>query len=110
MRARFWELPLAELSTAEWEALCDGCGKCCLNKIEYEDDGSVEFTCVACKLLDGHSCQCSSYHNRHDFVPGMRGADAGQAGRHLVVAAGDLRLSPAGRGQAAVRLALSDFR
>ena len=69
MERRFWELPLAELSAAEWEALCDGCGKCCLNKIEYEDDGSVDFTCVACRLLDGQSCQCSSYPNRHDFVP-----------------------------------------
>lgn len=69
MRHQFWDLPLAELSAAEWEALCDGCGKCCLNKIEYEDDGSVDFTCVACRLLDGQSCQCSSYPNRHDFVP-----------------------------------------
>ena len=69
MRPQFWDLPLAELSAAEWEALCDGCGKCCLNKIEYEDDGSVDFTCVACRMLDGQSCQCSSYPNRHDFVP-----------------------------------------
>lgn len=69
MRARFWELPLDQLSAAEWEALCDGCGKCCLNKIEYEDDGSVDYTCIACRLLDGDSCQCSSYPNRHDYVP-----------------------------------------
>ena len=69
MRERFWELPLDELEPAEWESLCDGCGKCCLNKIEYEDDGSLDFTCVACKLLDGDSCLCSSYPNRHDFVP-----------------------------------------
>ena len=69
MRERFWELPLDELEPAEWEALCDGCGKCCLNKIEYEDDGSLDFTCVACKLLDGESCLCSSYPIRHDFVP-----------------------------------------
>ena len=69
MRERFWELPLADLSAAEWEALCDGCGKCCLNKIEYDDDGSVDFTRVACRLLDGESCRCSSYPNRHEFVP-----------------------------------------
>lgn len=69
MRERFWELPLSRLDREEWEALCDGCGKCCLNKIEYEDTGEVAFTRVACKLLDGHSCQCSSYANRHDFVP-----------------------------------------
>ena len=69
MRERFWELPLKSLKPDEWEALCDGCGKCCLNKIEYEDTGELAFTRVACKLLDGQTCQCSSYRNRHDFVP-----------------------------------------
>lgn len=69
MRARFWEMPLKALDREEWEALCDGCGKCCLNKIEYEDTGELAFTRVACRLLDGDSCQCSSYPNRHDFVP-----------------------------------------
>lgn len=69
MRAHFWELPLKSLQRDEWEALCDGCGKCCLNKIEYEDTGELAFTRVACRLLDGQSCQCSSYPNRHDFVP-----------------------------------------
>ena len=69
MERRFWELPLKSLKPDEWEALCDGCGKCCLNKIEYEDDGSLDFTRVACRLLDGQTCQCSSYPNRHDFVP-----------------------------------------
>lgn len=69
MRDRFWELPLADLAPDEWEALCDGCGKCCLNKIEYEDTGELAFTRIACKLLDGQSCQCSNYANRHQFVP-----------------------------------------
>ena len=69
MRARFWELPLKALTQEEWEALCDGCGKCCLNKLEYEDTGELFFTRVACKLLDGESCRCTSYENRHDFVP-----------------------------------------
>jgi uncharacterized cysteine cluster protein YcgN (CxxCxxCC family) len=69
MRDRFWELPLPQLQPDEWEALCDGCGKCCLNKIEYEDTNELAFTRVACKLLDGAKCQCSSYANRHDYVP-----------------------------------------
>lgn len=69
MRARFWEMPLDALTRPEWEALCDGCGKCCLNKIEFEDTDELAFTRVACKLLDGQSCRCSSYANRHDFVP-----------------------------------------
>lgn len=69
MRPRFWELPLAELSRPEWEALCDGCGKCCLNKLEYEDTGELEFTRIACRLLDGDSCQCMSYPDRHRYVP-----------------------------------------
>lgn len=70
LRPKFWEtVPLAEMTQPEWEALCDGCGKCCLNKIEFEDDGEVAFTRIACKLLDGETCQCKSYGNRRDFVP-----------------------------------------
>ncbi|MBZ4023207.1 hypothetical protein CKO11_12140 [Rhodobacter sp. TJ_12] len=69
LRPKFWTLPLTALRPAEWEALCDGCGKCCLNKLEYEDTGELEFTRVACKLLDGDTCRCMSYDNRHDYVP-----------------------------------------
>lgn len=69
MRDRFWELPLTELDPEEWEALCDGCGKCCLNKLQYEDNDELVFTCVSCKLLDPQTCRCTSYANRHDFVP-----------------------------------------
>ena len=70
MREKFWELPLDQLDQKEWEALCDRCGKCCLNKLQYEDTNEVVFTRVACKLLDLETGQCSSYPNRHDFVPG----------------------------------------
>jgi uncharacterized protein len=70
MRPRFWEtIPLAKLTQQEWEALCDGCGKCCLNKLEFEDTGEVAFTRVACRLLDGETCQCTNYVNRKQYVP-----------------------------------------
>lgn len=70
LRHRFWErYPLNKLSTEEWEALCDGCGKCCLNKLEDEDTREVAYTRVACRLLDDATCACSHYAQRHRFVP-----------------------------------------
>ncbi len=67
---RFWEKkPLAKLNPKEWEALCDGCGKCCLNKLEDADTGEVALTRVSCRLLDCDSCHCSQYEIRHQFVP-----------------------------------------
>ena len=73
MAERFWEKPLAALDAAEWEALCDGCGKCCLHKIEVEDEDDDEVriypTNVACRLLDRSSGQCSDYRHRRRVVP-----------------------------------------
>jgi len=69
MRPRFWERPLRELEPDEWEALCDGCGKCCLHKVEDELSGEIHATNVACKLLDTHSGRCSNYKERKAFVP-----------------------------------------
>ncbi|AKH43971.1 hypothetical protein FHS61_001285 [Altererythrobacter atlanticus] len=69
LRDRFWELPLESLSRAEWEALCDGCGRCCLHKLEDEDSGAIAETNVACKLLDTATAQCSDYRHRKAFVP-----------------------------------------
>ncbi len=65
----FWEKPLSALTREEWEQLCDGCGKCCLHKIEDELSGEVHPTNVACRLLDRHSCRCSNYRGRRAYVP-----------------------------------------
>lgn len=70
LRPRFWEtVPLSKMTSEEWEALCDGCGKCCLNKLEYEDTGEVAYTRVACRLFDDGTCRCSNYENRKAIVP-----------------------------------------
>lgn len=60
----FWEKPLAELDRGQWEALCDGCGRCCLHKLEDEETGLLYATNVACALLDRRSGQCTDYPNR----------------------------------------------
>ena len=69
LRDQFWTLPLEDLSRPEWEALCDGCGRCCLHKVEEEDTGEIFDTNVACKLLDTKTARCTDYKNRKSFVP-----------------------------------------
>ena len=64
----FWRKKLTEMSTGEWESLCDGCGRCCLVKLEDEDTDEVYFTSVGCKLLDAGTCQCRDYPNRQEKV------------------------------------------
>ena len=77
MRERFWETtPLNALSVAEWEALCDGCARCCLVKLEDEDTAEVVYTDVVCHLLDQDSCRCTHYPERHDLVPDCIDFDA----------------------------------
>lgn len=70
MSERFWEdTPLDKLDRGQWEALCDGCGKCCLHKLEDEETGELFATNVACRLLDRRTAQCSDYRHRRAFVP-----------------------------------------
>jgi len=70
LRPNFWErVPLKKLTAKEWEALCDGCGKCCLNKLEDADTGEVVFTRIACRLLDDDTCRCANYECRKAIVP-----------------------------------------
>lgn len=65
----FWEdTPLDKLDRAQWEALCDGCGKCCIHKLEDEETGELIPTNVACRLLDRGAGRCSDYRHRHAYV------------------------------------------
>ncbi len=66
----FWEFKtLTEMTRDEWESLCDGCGQCCLHKIQDEDTDEIYITRVACKLLDLKTCRCKRYEERTQFVP-----------------------------------------
>jgi uncharacterized cysteine cluster protein YcgN (CxxCxxCC family) len=66
----FWKTKaLEEMTGSEWESLCDGCGRCCLEKLEDEDTGKIYFTQISCRLLDANLCACKDYPNRHSKVP-----------------------------------------
>jgi len=66
----FWKRKsLSELTDEEWESLCDGCGRCCMQKLEDVDSGEIAHTRVACRLLDCDSCRCGDYANRQKLIP-----------------------------------------
>lgn len=70
MTDRFWETtPLEAMTAEQWESLCDGCGKCCLEKFEDEDSGRIVYSRVACGLLDLATCRCSHYADRARLMP-----------------------------------------
>jgi uncharacterized protein len=66
---RFWDKPIEALTRAQWEALCDGCGQCCLHKVEDEDTGAIHPTNVACRLLNLKTGRCADYRHRKVMVP-----------------------------------------
>lgn len=66
----FWKIKsLHEMTFREWELLCDGCGRCCLHKLEIEETGQILYTSVACRLLDTETCRCFHYNKRKKLVP-----------------------------------------
>ena len=66
----FWRrLALEEMSDEQWESLCDGCARCCLNKLEDEDSGEIAWTSIRCRMLDDATCRCTDYPHRQAHVP-----------------------------------------
>ncbi len=66
----YWQTtPLSKMTDSQWEGLCDGCARCCLNKLEDWDSGEIYWTNVACELLDCEACLCKDYENRQVLMP-----------------------------------------
>jgi uncharacterized cysteine cluster protein YcgN (CxxCxxCC family) len=66
----FWKTKTpSEMTTEEWESLCDSCGLCCLHKLENEESGDIYFTSIACRLIDMETCRCTRYAERTKIIP-----------------------------------------
>ncbi|AQA18736.1 hypothetical protein BST95_11310 [Halioglobus japonicus] len=76
----WWEQPIEALDRDQWEALCDGCAKCCLHKLEDEDTGEVFYTKVRCQYLDESTCRCGDYSRRSILVPNCIHLEQGSVG------------------------------
>ncbi len=73
----FWQTKsLFDMTPSEWESLCDGCGKCCLQQLEDEQTQELVFTDVACDLFDQSTCRCTDYDNRTTKVPNCLSLDS----------------------------------
>jgi uncharacterized cysteine cluster protein YcgN (CxxCxxCC family) len=82
LEAEFWKKKtLAEMNREEWEALCDGCARCCLFKLQDDDTHEVFYTNVACRLLDLYHCTCGDYSQRSRLVPTCLTLDADLVGQ-----------------------------
>lgn len=111
LRRDFWKrFPLEELPLHEWEALCDGCGRCCMLKLEDEDTGRIAYTNIACRLFDDENCNCGNYPLRKQLVKTcvIVRPDNLEEILHWMPATCAYKLI--GRGQALERLAPVGFR
>ena len=70
LKSNYWaHTPLSEMTQQEWEALCDGCAKCCLHRLEDDETQEIHYTNVCCRYLDQSTCSCTDYANRSINVP-----------------------------------------